>query len=753
MHCERRMQVRRLVVLCGSLLLVAVLLAGSAGAAVVNVKLRSTTPVSGVLLAEPAGPGVAPVRVEMKAPSEVTIKLPDDAPAWTLSVQSKGGWAASQVISGNRAENVVFDVIPTATFEFRRKVAADNSDRAFRATFQSADRKISGTTECVTRERTVACTVIALPVDVRISAEGLVPHYLWSVAVGAGKTRSEGEIAFVAGASLSGYATSRNKGYSLARTVVELAAERAIGLSGEEQNRAALATQRVQPTKNGFFQFRGLRPGAYVLTAVSGRERSAATKVTIHPNLEAQLKEPLLLQVPFDFHVVVTPPVDPANEPWVLDLKRRNGTPNEAEDFAHHAADAAGAWQVTGLTAGEYLVSVERARGGVWLQKEIQLHDETRIVLPIDVVKVAGKVQIGGTPLAGAVVRFRGANGEIPIRVPKTGAFRAYLPRQPDDLWPEVEVDAEDPIVRATFNDVLVKPVSGGEIAHVLLEVSDRGVQGRVVDNDGNPAREATINLTREDPHRLLQIEADEAGRFSIHGLEEGTFHLRAASRDAESSSVPVKIEAEQKPPVVELRLRPRKRVHGVIRSSSGPVAGARITAMPDDRSTSFSAPRASDAEGRFEAPLNAGSPGVTLSVAAPGYAFRFFRTDVSAEPLLVNVDQIGGRLIVELPTGDSDKWGAVPVFAHGAAYASLLSIPFRAGEGFNSTADVQTVTLPLAEPGEYSVCWKGTDEWRAITRGLAVPTYEPARCTRGYLAPFSELRLRTEPPRQHANR
>lgn len=82
---------------------------------------------------------------------------------------------------------------------------------------------------------------------------------------------------------------------------------------------------------------------------------------------------------------------------------------------------------------------------------------------------------------------------------------------------------------------------------------------------------------------------------------------------------------------------------------------------MPDDRSTSFSAPRASDAEGRFEIPLNAASAGVTLSVAAPGYAFRFFRVEASSEPVLVNVDQTGGRLIVEVPSDEHDKWALSP--------------------------------------------------------------------------------------------
>lgn len=426
LRVKRCMYVRQVAVRLHLPLFLAGLFAGSIDAATVHVKLRSATSLSGTLLAEPADERVTPLRMEVIVPSEVAMELPNDATAWTLSLQSRGGWAAPQVVSGNRAETVIFDVIPTATLEFRPKVPAGARNRAFRATFQSADKKISGVTECAKQAQTVTCAIIAVPVDVRIAAEGLVPHYLWSVAVAAGKTRSEGEIAFAEGASLSGYVTSKNKGDSLAQTSIELAPERATRLSDEEKRRTALATSRGRSAKNGFFQFRGLRPGAYVLTAVSGAQRSAATKVIIHANLEAQLKAPLVLQAPFALHISVIPPVQPANKPWVIELRRRTGAPNEFEDVARHAADAAGLWQVTDLTAGEYLVSVERAPAGFWFQKEISLNDETRMALPIELVKVIGKVELGETPLPGALVSFRGANAEIPVRVREQGEFRAY---------------------------------------------------------------------------------------------------------------------------------------------------------------------------------------------------------------------------------------------------------------------------------------------------------------------------------------
>jgi hypothetical protein len=741
-----------------SVIFLAALVAGSVDATTVHVKLRAATSLKGTLVAEAADRRVAPIRAEVIVPSDVTIELPDDARAWTISAEINGGWAAPQVVSGPRSEPVIVDVLPTATLEFRPKVPADTPEHAFHAMFQSADKKISGATDCVKHEDRVACAIVALPVDVRIGAEGLVPKYLWAVALAAGKTRSEGEIAFETGASLTGYVISKNKSDTVVRRAsIDLVPDRIAGPRDEEKNRAAPATQRVQPAKNGFFQFRGLRPGAYLLTAVSGAERSAEAKVTIYANLEAQLKAPLVLQEPFDLHVTVTPPVDPWNKPWVIDLRRRTGAPNEIEDVARHAADGAGSWRGTHLTAGEYLVSVGRESGAVWLQKEMSLNDDIRIVLPMELLKVSGKVQLGETPLPpGTLVWFRGTNGAaIPVRVRAKGEFQVLLPRQQDDVWPSVEVIAKEPNVRATFNDVIVKPPEGSEIANLLLQVSDHSVQGRVVDEHGEAVREsAMIYLTRENPSRFLEVAADEAGEFSIQGLEVGTFDLHAATKEAQSSSMQVTIEAEQRrPPFVELRLQARKQLRGVIRSASGPVAGARITAMPDDRSSSISVPLASDADGKFEAPLNAASAGVTLSIAAPGYAFRFFRTEASAEPLIVNVDQIGGRLIAEIPAADADKGGAEPVFMHGAAYANLFSIAFRAGERLNRTADLVTVTLPLAEPGEYAICWKSSEEWAAITRGLPIPIYVEGRCTTGYLAPFSELRLRAELPGRTATR
>lgn len=753
------MHVHRVAVRGCSLLFLAVLFAGSADATIVRVKLRSATPLSGTLLAEAADQRAVPaVQAQVIVPSEVDIELPDDARVWTLTAQVEGAWAAPQVISGPRSEPVIFDVFPTATLEFRPKVPAEARDRPFRAIFQSTDKKINGTTDCVRHKDRVACAVVALPVDVRIAAEGLVPRYLWSVALNAGQTRSEGEIAFETGASLSGYVTSKEKGDAIVRRAfVELAPDHAARLSDKETSRATLAIQRVQPAKNGFFQFRGVRPGAWVLTAVSGGQRSAATKVTIHANLEAQLKAPLLLQEPFDLHVTVTPPIDPWNKPWVIELKRMTGGPNEAEEIARHTADAAGSWHGTRLTAGEYLVSVGRESGAVWMQKDISLNEEEQLVLLMDLVKVSGKAQLGETSLPpGTLVWFRGRNGSaaIPVRVRDKGEFHVLLPRQQDDVWPSVEVIAKEPNVRATFNDVMVKPLDGTEIAHVLLQVTDHGLQGRVVDEHGEPLRElATIYLVRETPYRFLEIDSDEAGEFSVRGLDEGTLHLRAATRDSESNSMAVTIEADQQQPAfVELRMQTRKRLRGVIRSSSGPVAGARITAMPDERSTGLLVPLGSDAEGRFEVPLNAASAGVTLSIAAPGHAFRFFRTAASSEPLLVHVDQLGGRLVVEIPAGDSESWGGVPVFVRGAAYANLLSIPFQAGERIHRSAEFVTVTLPLAEPGEYSICWKSIEEWDALTRGLPIPLYVQGRCTNGYLAPFSELRLRAEPPPRRAD-
>lgn len=732
-----------------ALFVAALFMSGSAlYAATVHVRLRAVNQgqsFRAVLVAEASDASLPGLRAEVDIPSEVRIEL-SEAPAWTLSLQGDGLWAASQTVLGTHAELITIDAFAAGVVEFRPKVPPGVASRAFRARFQTVGQKIAGMTDCTMRKQMVSCPVVALPVDLRLSTDGLAPHYAWSLSVAPGTARNLGEVTFEAGASLSGYVRYPSAGQSgLGRVVIELEPESRAKLTEADEDRTALVSMQARPTKNGFFQFRGVRPGGYRLTAISGTRRSPAVNVTIHPDIEAQLKAPLVLQEPFSLNVIVVPPVDPWNKPWVVTLERHSGTPNQVDPVTTGAALPMGSWSASGLTAGRYAVKVGRETPGTWLNREIDLDHETQLVLSMDLVKVVGKVLLGERPLTGAWVWFGGEDGGIavPVLVRENGEFRVQLPRQENHVWKRVEVIAEQPNVRAILEDVRVEPVGDGDIARVTLQVSDRGLHGQVVDARGEPVMQpVTVNVTRPDSDVFLQILTGKQGEFSLHGVETGTIQLRAVTKGAESAPLVMTIEEQQKEaPFVELRLQSKRTVRGVIRSRFGAIAGARITAIPDQRATNLSYPLTSDFEGKFEAHLNAASAVLTLSVAAPGYAYRFFRTGAPDDPLVVDVDHVGGHLVFEFAS-DLEKSGMVPVFFHGGAYDGLRALAFRAGEDAEHTEELTRIAIPLAEPGEYTACWKSRDEWLALIEGK-LPAKPEGRCAAGFLAPFSELRLR----------
>lgn len=733
------------------LLLVAVLGGGPIGAAplIVRPVLQGETGDAAARLtvrAEPHDPSLKAIEAEAVLGQETTLDLPG-APSWEVSVRGPGIWAKPVVVVPGAGPAVAeFRVYRTSRIAFRARVSGGAQLPPVRTEFQSRDGLAAGQVECPAAGDRVECEVPAVPLDLRISAPGHVPHYRWDVSVQPSAAADLGSLLFERGASLSGYVRMPERPAPAAPEVmIELKPESLGPPQRGEEHRDVLTAMRARARENGFFQFGGLRPGSYILTAHAGKSRSAPERVVVRENVEAQLRETMTLTEPFALQLDIVPPVDPWGKPWIAELQLLRRRWNVADVVSQSTVAADGRWTAGELTPGEYVIKIQR-RQGVWLKREVYLDGPTQLTLPVEIVYVAGKIELAGKPLQ-AWAWFGGETGSVtvPVRSDDAGEFRTILPRSPGDVWPKVDIIADVPFVRTTLDDVEVKPPSGGGEATVTLRVGKAGVHGHVIGEDGKPTGRALVNVAGPGERNFREVPVDEDGSFALYGLRAGVVRLRARGRDATSNDAEVSIDEEEaEPQYVELRLLRERTLRGVVRSRSGPVSGARILAVSDPRGAGVSRWFVTDREGKFAVPITGSAIGVTVEVDAPGYAYRFFRIAAGSDPLDILVEQNGGALTLEIPLPDREA-GLRPFFVHGGSNVGIGEGGRMAGQAVVRTGELLRLTLPSVEPGSYALCWGTYAEANAAL--LASGGVVGKHCTSAYVAPFAQLTLRAPDP------
>jgi uncharacterized protein (DUF2141 family) len=585
---------------------------------------------------------------------------------------------------------------------------------------------------CPIAEKRFACSVPAGLLDLTFRAPGYVAVYRWNEKLDT--DRDAGIIKLRKGSSFTGTVAFAERQPKNAPAITVAVWRDSAGAQNENQKaRVALARQTTTPTSRGFFHF-ALAPGDYLVEATAeGGLRSERRNVRVLDSRESQLRAPLVLERPHALTLRVDPPTAPYGKPWsaTLVLKDRSGV---VESEVRGEVPRNGEWRHEGLFSGQYALAIGRSEEDAWYAATIDVagadvsHDAK-----IPLTHLSGKVTLAGKPLR-TNLWFTKPNGtKAGILSRADGTFGPILmPDTPDDIWPSVEVECEEPYVRRTFTNVKLTK-RDDENRELILEVKGATIFGDVVDTNGVVQTRALITATTAD-RKVVQIES-ESGAFVFNAIAPGRLALRANTPDGSETAGATNVDVvDDERTEVHLVVKPGIVIKGVVRSLiAGPVGGAGIASVSLDHWADFLGQITSDEEGRFRLQFAPGTRSAVVSVTAPGYAYRMLRLAPQPEPVPVFVETTGGTLVLAPPEKATE--GTMPYVIHAGAILPLRVAAWLGGADADASG---RVTIGLAEEGAYSLCSLTTSEIAAAADG-----WRPAeRCSSGLLARGGSLAL-----------
>jgi len=594
------------------------------------------------------------------------------------------------------------------------------------------------TVRCPVAAGRLFCVLPAGSLDLKLKAQGFVPVYRWGVAVAAGKVRDLGALALKRGATLVGRVETDGSAALSPSCKVRLTPQRAGGLP-EHASPADVAADRrlgqldreAHVNERGFFAFEDVAPGLYQVAATQeGFVEARAFPVEVREGLETEVRNPLMLARPVPFEVFIEPPVDPYGERWRLELVS-SVPPMEARPTQRHEGRAGpdGHWTQAGLAPGKYTLWVVGKDKNRWASEPVEIWPGLPALhLDLPVLEVRGRVTLGSEPLA-TTFWFGGQTGSESLRFESDakGRFSGLLPRE--GKWQLDVALSGGGVRRINLAPVEVKKLPGASFATVDIHVPDTLIEGEVVDERGRSLPGAHVQAMRMG-QRPDDFETDAEGKFSIRGIEPGTFGIQAELYPRTTGWVSASVEEGDPGPRLHLVAREQAEIKGRVTSAQGPVAGARIAAWPGVGSAMVAdiVDAVTDPAGEFSVRLPAGSGAVTVLVFAPGYALRMLAAAANPHaPLAISVEPAGGMLVVP----------ADGALVHGGTFApvGMLALWLRMN---GVPEDGKVLRVPNVEPGAYVVCPPGPD-YAALMKGGA-PSAE--RCASGFLQPYGELSL-----------
>jgi hypothetical protein len=536
---------------------------------------------------------------------------------------------------------------------------------------------------CPVLQKRWTCTLPDAILDLRFEAPGFTPYYAWGVDAASGRA-DLGELALTRGASVGGWVREGDRD-SDEGVVVTLTA----------QTEGPAPSRTVKPNGRGFFQFTGVAPGAYDITAEKkGRSPARLSGITVREAREELLRDPLVIRPLAALDLVVQPALGPEAKRWAVTLSRMIPYSTYTEPVTQGHAGADGSWSASSLEEGRYVLAVRDGRGTEIASQFVEVRGGMPpLVVTLDVVPVRGRVRAGDDPVAGRVKLTTTAgeaatftadgNGEFSGVIGREGAWRTEvkLPNGQSLLGPRVTVRRRD----------------GEEYAKIDIDLPDGRVTGRVVDEQGKGVARAGVILTQGGAP-VADIASGEDGAFELAGLERAPALISAQSRGAESGAMPVTISDDAAP--LTLTLRSIITVEGWLTTVDDmPVAGARVVYTAPAMQTR---PQAQSSPGGvFRLKLPGGTKSVELAIVAPGLPIKLTSVAVpaSGQRLRVIVGGAAGRLLIR------PAHRTLPMLVRDGIVApvqTLISPPYGGVAPPEFTAE--GIELHV-EPGNYLVC------------------------------------------------
>lgn len=635
-----------------------------------------------------------------QAPAERELRLATGQPTdlgisegvWELTVASDGLW--SPVLTVTPAMNARLPVWRSTVI---KGTVRDEIPRGvdLRLRFESADiapsaAAVRGTTVCRTAGKTWSCAVPQVALDLQFSLAGFATEFRWNVKAGAAAT-DLGRLDFTPGASLSGKVeVSGRPAPPLDKLEVILTAAN----PGPTDKIRRLS---VAPTARGFFQFKSVPAGRYIVRVTGAGLTAPPRAVDVLGGLNAELKDPLIAAKPRRLTVEIMPMLDSAGERWVVELLAKSPTSPSLGLVTQSPASTDGRWHATSVTPGDHALYVRRTNGSVWKREEFSMPAED-LSLPVYVEsqRVKGTVQLGDRAIP-ATLQFEGAETFV---ADERGHYEGVVPG----------IHSGDATILVTHDTptisrfVTIKGETAPDGAVVFdVTLPNTTIMGRTINPDGSVVPFATLNVRSEGGARVEQPSSREDGRFQIAGLEPGVHKIQAEAFKKSSAVVDVEATDSSTPTQVDIILRDEEEERGHVMMGSLRIPAAEIYAHPRNVATSFVPQAKTDANGRFVLYLPPGTETYDMLVIPPGFACvsgRVVRD--SKQPLLVETVQTGGALMVTAPSTAS-----ATVRREGAEFR-LLWMARMMGGTVDRKEDRDQVTLPNLEPGRYEVCLTG---------------------------------------------
>jgi len=731
------------------------MVAGELGAAELVVKthlaLSGVNPVSAldvVLIQDaPVSTDTPAVRLEKEVALPGVLKAQLTPGPWWVLLKTEAAWARPvRVQVPDEGQSIELPVWPAGFAEGRLVAPTDGSlPGELKVRFETAPAEkipVEGFERCpVDAAGTFRCKLPVARLDLRLRAEPYLSLYRWDVAVSRARPVRLGALRLERGASVVGWVVTHDGSPLKPEARVEL---RPAGMAtpladGKAPGSRVLAT--TAPVEGrGFFHFDGVAPGRYQLTARQAPFGEAQVEVTVLADLEAELRDPLILAPPETLAFQVEPVVDPDGEPWRLSLERLDPYRGRSEPVQNAEVGADGWWRHPGLARGRYILLLSSGTTrDVWLRREVDLGAEPMpLALVVEVVEVEGHVWLGEEPLAAQLLfGSRFGSEKRSLRSDSEGRFSGLLPRAGD--W-AVEIEADHPPVSRTLTRVPVEREGQNARATVDIQLPATKVRIAVVDARGRPAGRAMVEvLPAESQHPLgLQShETDERGELFLAGLDEGLHDFRAFFRDGSQSGHEVATLTEGPNPTrVRLMVRPMHRVVGQVHGGRGAIPGARVTIFPQTMgSVADGRTLTTDAQGQFATEVPADTTHVGFWTDAPGFAFQMGTSPLPERgELQLDVHQDGGTLTLEAPAPPSLHGKFQPVLFHKGASISWFLLGRIARRQKGGEVSESQLRLPAMEPGPYRLCW--------VPVSSEAPGSGESLCAEAYLTPLGETTL-----------
>ncbi len=699
----------------------------------------ASTAIPGRLRAQPICPQTSkecpPVLRELEGTVLGTHVLDlDPKTDWILSVEVDGYWAPELTIAAGSREAIAVTLLETATLVGRVRLKGEGGERPdrIRGKFNSSsDHAMTtatrayrtekprssprGTLECPLLKQRFECALPAADLDLRLEIDGYAPHYLWGLSLEAGKTHSLGLIDLFAGASLIGTVDAEDPIRTEAPVMVEMVPRLMTptadpAMIARDRNRAAA----TEVGESGFFQIRGLAPGEYSLKAtLAGFGSAYLPVVTIAEGREHELDEPLLLRPPARIEVFVTPPLDPYDLPWTIEISKDSAISRGVyEKVASGIASLSGSWTSDGLPPGRYTLKLCDDLASIWVNQEIEVEPEMApIFLEVPYVSIEGTVTVGEEPVE-ADIWFGGRHAEHSIHLESNedGEFSGPLSRT--GRWP---VDVRfHPSYAVTLKPVDVEPRPGKDTAVVELSLPDTILAGEVVDEEGRPVPQPMIFVKGKDAveeNQSIQVAADDIGVFTIRGLSAGLLEIHAQDQllDRRSDKILHTLREDSEAPPLRLVVREEITLSGYLYHAGQKIFDGLILAETEGaHGTTPSVWQGSTEFGSGRYSVNLPKRPASVLVVAPGYAakiFRFVPTSSGDHNLDLEMLSMGGRLSVEItPTAFAkpELVRQVHVF-HKDALVNLGILTINLRAEFQQSSGLM-VLGPL-EAGSYALC------------------------------------------------